>query len=75
MPMNLDQLNQSIGELKGIVQTNHQQNQERFDKIEDDVGSLKSLHQRLKGAVTVISLLVGAVFHVIVESLKTKLRG
>lgn len=73
--MDIDQVNQSVGELKGIIQANHQQNQERFNKLEDDVGSLKSLHQRLKGAVTVISLLVGATFHVIVESLKTKLRG
>jgi hypothetical protein len=70
MSMSLDQLNQSLGELKGIVKANHLETREQLMRLQADVRGLQNLHQRLKGAAALISLLVGAFFHAIVELLK-----
>lgn len=72
--MESDEIQRSLGEIKGIVTANHEANQKRFDTLEEKVGALHDLHQRLKGAMALISLFVVAAFHAIVEGVKSKLR-
>lgn len=69
-----EDIQRSIGELKGLVTAHHQEVSERFDRLGDKVDDLHNLHQRLKGAMTVISIAVAGVFHLITEGIRAKLR-
>lgn len=70
----MDEISKAIGELKGQIETNHAVVQSRFDKLEGKVEGLQSLHWKIKGAMAVISFLVVAAFHAIVEGAKTYFR-
>jgi hypothetical protein len=71
--MDNDEVQRSIGELKGMITANHAENTANFKDLREEVKTLQNLHQRMKGAMTMISLLVVGGFHIIVESVKAKL--
>ena len=72
--MDGDEIQRSIGELKGLVTAHHQDVTKRIEKLGDKVEGLHNLHQRLKGGMAAISFVIVAVFHLITEGIRAKLR-